>query len=228
MKKTVFLYEVTTPIAELKILKESKDANGNHKLKIKACLQTANEKNINNRIYTKEAINNGIESISERIKNRRFLGELDHPAGNDLSRQTQVYLKEASHLITSLYWDGDMLLGDVETLATPNGKIMTSLIKENIPVGFSVRALGNAIKKEGVDVIDKQMKIISYDCVSNPSHAKAVTLEVKKENVNLLTEAGKIYFGGYKQSDLIRILKENTVDSRISNIIDRYIEQIFK
>lgn len=230
MNNLVFISEVVNPVVEYKLLSESKDSQGNLKVKIEACLQTAEDVNINKRKYTKRAIAEGIESVKEKIKQRRFLGELDHPVSDDLRRQTQVLLQNASHIITKTYWDGNALLGEVETLSTPSGKIMASLIKDNVTVGFSVRALGNVIKQErDYELIDGELKIIAYDCVSNPSHQEAVMLRLKNESANVILEsAGKI-IGFEKQSDLIKLLDITpSVSKRIEKLVNEAINNIIR
>jgi Prohead core protein serine protease len=166
-----FISEVTA-IQHPKILRESKSARG-WKVEFEACLQTADDKNNNNRIYPRKSLNEAIEKISPRIHSRAFVGELDHPLDENMKRQVMVMYQECSHVITKTWWSGNELIGKLETLGTPNGNILTELIKDKIPVGMSVRALGNMRKENNIEVIESPIYIVAYDCVSDPSHSKA-------------------------------------------------------
>lgn len=48
-------------------------------------------------------------------------------------------LSEVSHLITSLRLEGAKVYGEFETLNTPNGVILRSLIEHGISLGVSLR-----------------------------------------------------------------------------------------
>ena len=68
--------------------------------------------------------------------NKTALGELDHP------ESSVINLKNVSHNITEMWWDGDEVLGKIEILPTPSGNILKALIENNITVGVSSRGMG--------------------------------------------------------------------------------------
>jgi len=176
-----FISEVTA-VGSVEVLKESKDGKY-HKVKFRACLQTVDEVNANRRIYPKDALSEALSSIKTKISNRTFLGELDHPIEDDQKRQVVVLLKNASHVITKVWISGKEVLGEGETLSTPHGQILTSLIKDRIPIGFSLRALGNVEMKGDVSLVKSPIYVVAYDAVSNPSHREAIVREVMVEHV---------------------------------------------
>ena len=61
--------------------------------------QRAGTKNGNGRIYKKETLQREVENYQKAIRERRSLGELDHPD------DSVINLKNASHLVAKMWWD---------------------------------------------------------------------------------------------------------------------------
>jgi len=162
------------------------------KVVFEAYLQEAESKNQNKRIYRKPVLDEGMKKIQEKISRRAFVGELDHPISSEVVRQTTVLYKEASHLIREWGWDGNLLKGIVETLPyTPNGRSLSGLILDGIPVGFSLRGLADLEDRgEYQDVLDP-LVIIAFDSVSEPSHVKATIQEIKEGTVHTILKESK-------------------------------------
>jgi hypothetical protein len=98
------------------------------------------------------------------ISENRALGELDHP------ESSVVNLKNVSHNITKLWWQGKELYGDIEILPTPSGNILKQLFQNNITVGISSRALGSVSPiGEGLVQVEDDLDLICWDFVSQPS-----------------------------------------------------------
>jgi len=150
-----------------------------------AILQTAGV-NRNKRHYSKEIINEALQDAMPRMQDRTFVGELDHPiptADESYSyvRHVTPSLKEVSHMILDYHWEGDKVIGTVETTSTPNGYILAGLIHDGMKVGFSIRALANNLEQrpDGIMEVLSPMTIIAIDAVTIPSHAEAKIVEVK-------------------------------------------------
>jgi len=152
---------------------------GKNHLRMECILQTVNERNKNNRIYSRDVIQEGINTVQDRIKEGSFLGELDHPTDTSPVRQMTVLYQEASHKILELGWDNNNLIGTVETLSSTNhGRTLKGLVTEDdIPVGFSFRGMGDVrsrtVEGEEVQSVISPITVITWDSVSNPSHANA-------------------------------------------------------
>ena len=154
-------------------------------------LQTADEKNQNRRIYPRNVLDQGMRAIQQKIDDRRFVGELDHPISDQSQRQTTVEYKNASHLIREWWWDGNRIKGIVETLPyTPSGKIMSGLISDEIPVGFSLRGLADVENMGGYQQVQAPLIVISYDCVSEPSHKGSQVSEIRQEGAVIPLKEG--------------------------------------
>lgn len=138
----------------------------NRKLIVKGILQRAGTKNQNGRVYPKDVLFRESKKFEENfIKERRALGELDHP------ESSVVNLQNVSHNIVEMHWEGDDLIGTVEILPTPNGNILKELFKANIRLGISSRGLGTVKKSmtEEADMVQDDFELIAFDFVSNPS-----------------------------------------------------------
>ncbi|MFL2679265.1 MAG: hypothetical protein ACJ0GH_02665 [Alphaproteobacteria bacterium] len=98
------------------------------------------------------------------IKENRALGELDHP------ESSVINLKNASHNIKELYFEGNDLMGSIEILPTPSGNILKELFKNNITVGISSRGMGSVTPLgEGRVEVDNDFELLCWDFVSTPS-----------------------------------------------------------
>ena len=75
-------------------------------------IQCAEQKNGNGRIYPRPVLEREVQKYQALVKERRALGELDHP------EDSVINLKNASHLITEMWWDGDSVMGKIEVLDT--------------------------------------------------------------------------------------------------------------
>jgi hypothetical protein len=133
---------------------------------VKGVLQRANVKNQNGRVYPKNVLEREVVKYTENfIKQRRALGELDHP------ESSVVNLQNASHNVVEIHWEGDNLIGTVEILPTPSGNILKELFRSSINVGISSRGVGSVKRKmaEGADEVQDDFELIAFDFVSNPS-----------------------------------------------------------
>jgi len=155
-------------------------------MRMKGIIQKAGEPNANKRIYPRPILEREDTSMQDTIKERRALGELDHPDS------PIVQLENTSHVLTKSWWDGDTLMGEIEILDTPKGKILGSLIERNIKLGISSRGLGSTKKtNEGYDMVEDDFQLICYDIVSNPSTGGAFMNLVESTEYKTLIEANR-------------------------------------
>ncbi|NBW58562.1 primosomal protein [bacterium] len=160
------------------MINESMEKN-NGRLIVKGVLQRAAATNQNGRVYPKEILMREAKKYSDiNIKERRALGELDHPDSS------VVNLNNVSHNIVEMHWDGNDLVGTVEVLSTPSGNILKELFKCGIKLGISSRGLGS-VKQLGENRVEVQddFELIAFDFVSNPS-TQGAFLEPIHESVN--------------------------------------------
>ena len=146
------------------IIEES--INSNKPLVVTGVIQRAEAKNQNGRIYPKEILEREIENyMNGPVKERRALGELDHP------ESSVINLQNASHNITKVYWNGDDVMGQVDILSTPSGNILKELFRNGITVGISSRGMGSVKDNmsEGTVEVQDDFELLCFDFVSTPS-----------------------------------------------------------
>jgi hypothetical protein len=138
-------------------------ANGN--MVVSGLVQATDKPNANRRIYPYQTLFEQVQKyIAGPIAENRALGELDHPESSIIN------LKNVSHNIVRLFWEGKDLYGDVEILPTPSGNILKELFKNNITVGISSRAMGSVTPiGEGLVQVEDDLDLICWDFVSTPS-----------------------------------------------------------
>ena len=150
-------------IAPQAITEALKTDNGN--LIVEGRLQTAETKNGNGRFYPREILEREVKNyIDGPVKENRALGELDHPDSSIIN------LKNVSHNIKFIKWDGDDVIGTIEILPTPSGNILTELFRNGITVGVSSRGMGSLQPdSNGVQEVQDDFELLCWDFVSTPS-----------------------------------------------------------
>jgi hypothetical protein len=143
-------------------LTEGKSETGN--LLVKGILATAEVKNGNGRYYSKELWEREIDKYMENVNANRALGELDHPDSSIIN------LKNVSHNIKKIFWEGDNVMGIIELLPTPSGNILTSLFENKIPVGVSSRGMGSLKQMGELMEVQDDFELLCWDFVSTPSN----------------------------------------------------------
>ena len=125
--------------------------------------QRAGVKNGNGRVYPREVLQREVENYQKAVSERRSLGELDHPD------DSVINLKNASHLVTKMWWDGDNVMGKIEVLDTPSGRILKDLLKSGVKLGISSRGMGSVKESMGSLTVEDDFQLICFDMVSEPS-----------------------------------------------------------
>jgi len=131
---------------------------------VEGILATAEVKNGNGRYYPKELWEREIDKYSQLVKENRATGELDHPESSIIS------LKNVSHIIREVWWNGDKVMGKLEILPTVSGNILKALIDNNVMVGVSSRGMGS-LKQIGETLeVQDDFELLCWDFVSTPSN----------------------------------------------------------
>ena len=126
-------------------------------------MQRCDEKNGNGRVYPAPVLQREVKNYLKMVKESRACGELDHP------EDSVVNLKNASHMVTSLWWEGKDLMGKIKVLSTPAGKILESLINDGVKLGISSRGLGSVSESNQGTIVEEDFQLICFDIVSEPS-----------------------------------------------------------
>jgi len=151
-------------------------------------LQEADIQNGNGRIYPHKVLMREMKNYAKLVKEQRAIGELDHPD------DSVINLKNASHLITEVWWDNKSVMGKVKVLNTPSGGILRSLVESGVKLGISSRGMGSVSETQGTTMVEDDFQLICFDFVSEPSTPNAFMMrEAKDFQFNeVLTKADKI------------------------------------
>lgn len=160
-------------------------------------LQEANAVNKNKRMYPKNVLDECVKKLQEALESGGLIGELDHPT------DSIIHFRDASHRITKLWWEDNVLMGEGEILNTPYGKLLKSLMESGIRVGMSSRGVGNGrVNEDGILVIGESYKLITFDAVADPSTYAAFQEKIvgnsKKESFSEKSELRNESSGIYK------------------------------
>lgn len=177
--------------------KITEDANGI--TLVKGVLQRAGAPNQNERVYPKSILEREVKKYQQLIKERRAIGELDHPEA------TVINLKNVSHNIRECHWEGDDLVGTVEILSTPSGNILKELLRAGILLGISSRGMGSTKPLGGNKVeVKEDFELLCWDFVSNPSTHGAF-MRPMNESVNKQLDEQSVMCGEFcRAQDLMR------------------------
>lgn len=162
-------------------VKLTEDLNKNGNMLVKGVLATAEIKNGNGRYYSKELWEREIDKYMESVNTNRALGELDHPDSSIIN------LKNVSHNIKKIWWEGDYVMGIIEILPTPSGNILKALFENTIPVGVSSRGMGSLKQMGEIMEVQDDFELLCWDFVSTPSNPGSYMKEVGALNENKIT-----------------------------------------
>ena len=127
-------------------------------------LQEAEIQNGNGRVYPQNVLRREMKNYDKLVRENRALGELDHPD------DSVINLKNASHLVTEVWWDGNSVMGKVKVLDTPSGNVLRSLVDSGVSLGISSRGLGSVSEgANGTVTVQEDFQLICFDFVSEPS-----------------------------------------------------------
>jgi len=143
-------------------IKESRETNDG-KIILSGILQKADTLNQNGRVYPRDILEREVINYQKIIQENRSTGELDHPESSVVS------LQNVSHIIRDAYFDSDDVIGTVEVLGTPAGKILQELLNAGVRIGISSRGVGTTKRDSDRDVVQNDYQIICWDIVQDPS-----------------------------------------------------------
>ena len=179
----------------------------NRSLVVKGVIQRAEAKNQNGRVYPKEILEREIQKYIEGpVRERRALGELDHP------ESSVINLQNVSHNVIKVKMVGDDVYGEVEILSTPAGNILKELFRNGITVGISSRGMGS-VQESGNGTVEVQddFELLCFDFVSTPSTHGAFMKPAGRAIQEL--QEGKIQIPEYKYTNVNNIIRDIICDN---------------
>lgn len=150
-------------------------------------------RNDNGNRYPKSKIGKEIDRyINEVIPSGAGYGELNHP------HKPEVDMERLCHKIIGMKYVGNDVIGTSKVLDNPKGQVIKDLIKEKIPFGVSLRALGTFDDNRDMQ---EDFKMIAVDVVHQPGFNNAMMSFVLE---------GKDYFIDEKTG----LIKEGIIQSQ--------------
>jgi len=168
------------------LTEQEKAEIANGALYLTGVMQRAEAENGNGRVYPREILRREVKNYSKLVKEHRALGELDHP------EDSVINLRNASHMVTDIWWDGDDVMGKVKVLNTPSGEILKSLVTSGVKLGISSRGLGSVSESKSGTVVEEDFQLICFDFVSEPSTQGAWMMKEAKDYSIPTTRADKL------------------------------------
>jgi hypothetical protein len=148
-------------------------------------LQKYGVKNRNGRIYPEEVLKTQNEIYQQAIRERRAIGELDHPESSVIAGD------RVSHNIIQTWWEGHTLMGKMEILMTKGyinygivstkGDEVANLLRNNIMIGVSSRGVGSLKEIKGDLIVQGDFELICWDIVTAPSTPGSWMFKNKEE-----------------------------------------------
>ena len=151
-------------------------------------MQKSDTQNGNGRIYPHKVLMREVENYKKLVKEGRALGELDHPD------DSVINLRNASHMVTDMWWNNKDVMGKVKVLDTPSGGILRALVESGVKLGISSRGMGSVSENQGSTIVEDDFQLLRFDFVSEPSTPGAFMMKEAKDlsAPNVLTRADRI------------------------------------
>ena len=159
------------------LTEREKRESANGVLYLSGRIQAADTPNGNGRVYPKKVLEKEINNYMKLVKDNRATGELDHP------EDAVVNLKNVSHMMVDVWWQGNDVMGKLKVLDTPSGRILKDLNSAGVKLGISSRGLGTVKEdmSKGHAVVEEDFQLICFDIVSEPSTPNAFVYSDEKK-----------------------------------------------
>lgn len=157
-----------------KIIQESKDFLDYSKpFEFYAVLQKYDTPNRNGRIYPERILKRESDNYKKLIQKGVALSELNHP------ESSLIDLDRVSHMITEIWWEGNVLMGKLQLLTSPGfhergivstkGDMAANYLRQGVTLGISSRGVGSLKKVGERNEVQDDFELICFDLVSSPS-----------------------------------------------------------
>ena len=158
------------------------------RLRVRGLFQICDKKNANNRVYPQnvwEKVLSPDSQFMRRLKERKILGELEHPESGT------THLGRVSHLITDVHREVKNIYGEAIILKTPSGAILEELFKVGVPVGISSRGSGSTKNEDSSEIVQEDYDLRTFDFVYDPSVEEAYPELVNEARERVLMNRGQ-------------------------------------
>ena len=170
------------------ILQESKNIDYRNPFEFYAVLQKYDTPNRNGRFYPEKILKREADNYKRAIKKGLSTSELNHP------ESSLIDLDRVSHIITDIWWEGNILMGKLKLLTSPGfhergivstkGDQAANLLRQGVTLGISSRGVGSLKKVGERNEVQDDFELICFDLVSSPSTPGAYLFTDPNERSN--------------------------------------------
>jgi len=221
-------------IVEKAILQEAKNVTqiAPNKIQYEVVLQVLETPGFNGKAYLKECVSDGINRISDTIESGALVSEMDHPITDVVTRILNILWKNVCQRIRSVRISGNQVLGVCENTSNTHGQDLYNLIKhDKLPIGFSLRALGNVRNSnKGYKEVFSGLDIVTWDVVVRPSFSGSVIKRIlnpsKFESYKLqenISNFEELLYGQPKSEILVESKQYNDISKLVEKIKNDYL-----
>jgi hypothetical protein len=156
-----------------RILEQAEKLDYRNPFEFYAVLQKYDTPNRNGRFYPEKILKREAENYKKLIKKGLSTSELNHP------ESSLIDLDRVAHIITDIWWDGNILMGKLKLLTSPGfhergivstkGDIAANLMRQGVTMGVSSRGVGSLKKVGERNEVQEDFELICFDLVSSPS-----------------------------------------------------------
>ena len=156
-----------------KMLREAANLDYRNPFEFYAVLQKYDTANRNGRFYPENILKREAERYKKLIQKGLSTSELNHP------ESSLIDLDRVSHLITDIWWEGNVLMGKLKLLTSPGfhergfvstkGDQAANLMRQGVTMGVSSRGVGTLKKVGERNEVQDDFELICFDLVSSPS-----------------------------------------------------------
>jgi hypothetical protein len=161
--------------SELETVAEAAGSDGKKKTYVRGVFLQSEVRNRNGRVYPRKTLGEEVDRyVRDYVDTKRAIGELSHPSSATLNPE------RACHLVTSLVPEGANFIGKALVIeSVPMGAVLKGLLDSGVRVGVSSRGMGTLKPvREGVMEVQPDFRLVSIDCVMDPSAPDAYVTSV--------------------------------------------------
>ena len=169
----------------LDLIQESRKLDYKAPFEFFAVLQKHDIPNRNGRTYPEKILKREADKYKKIIEKGLSTSELNHP------ESSLIDLDRVSHLITDIWWDGNILMGKLLLLTSPGfhergivstkGDVAANLMRSGVTLGVSSRGVGSLKKVGEKNEVQDDFELICFDLVSSPSTPGAYLFSNKED-----------------------------------------------
>lgn len=169
----------------LDLIQESRKLDYKAPFEFFAVLQKHDIPNRNGRTYPEKILKREVDKYKKIIEKGLSTSELNHP------ESSLIDLDRVSHLITDIWWDGNILMGKLLLLTSPGfhergivstkGDVAANLMRSGVTLGVSSRGVGSLKKVGEKNEVQDDFELICFDLVSSPSTPGAYLFSNKED-----------------------------------------------